>query len=216
MHEQDTFASRLERLLNEQEPSREPPRGYEVINCGVPGYGTRQEHLFYRLIGSKYQPHIVLLMMVWNDDLSYLEELERGYDHEGSGAGGRLFLAWGKVQQYRQQQKRFDYSRSVVEVHELAAYIRENGGRLFVGIFRTDTGDSWNRLRTTMERGLEGTAIPVLDLGTVLLTHRYEDIIVHEIDEHPNEIAHGRAAEEIARFMREEGLLHWPQSVDRN
>ena len=44
--------------------------------------------------------------------------------------------------------------------------------------------------------GLKDTAIPVWDLGeTLLKNHSEQDLTVHEIDKHPNEIAHKIAAE---------------------
>ena len=48
----------------------------------------------------------------------------------------------------------------------------------------------------TVTDGLRCTDIPMLDLGAVLeRNHSFGELIVHRVDEHPNEIAHKAAAE---------------------
>jgi hypothetical protein len=49
--------------------------------------------------------------------------------------------------------------------------------------------------------------IPLLHLGDALRAHSYADLIVHPIDQHPNERAHAIAARELERFLREHRLL---------
>ena len=60
---QETFQEQLESKLN----SRLGTPRYEVVNTGVPGYGTAQELLVYREYGRLYQPDIVLLEWFVND-----------------------------------------------------------------------------------------------------------------------------------------------------
>lgn len=51
-----TFSELLERDIN-----------YEVLNFGVSGYGTRQAFEFYKIVGEKYKPDIVIYFFTPND-----------------------------------------------------------------------------------------------------------------------------------------------------
>jgi hypothetical protein len=45
-----------------------------------------------------------------------------------------------------------------------------------------------------------------LDLGKALPeSYRKEELIVHQIDEHPNEIAHRAVAQELLQFLQRSG-----------
>jgi hypothetical protein len=72
---EDTFPSRLERQLAHC-PSMQG-RTVEVLNFGVPGYGTAQELLMLRGKVRKYRPDLVLLEFYFGNDLSdNLRELD--------------------------------------------------------------------------------------------------------------------------------------------
>jgi hypothetical protein len=146
--------------------------------------------------------------MVWNDDLSFLKEVEKGYLNRTPDKFEMLFYIWGKIQQYRHQRLTFDYTKCVKEILQLDGEVRKQGRRLAVVIFRTDQGDNWHQLSSTVTKGLQSTDIPVLDLGEALLEkHAEEDLIVHKIDGHPNEIAHLIAAQEILSFLQREKMI---------
>lgn len=208
VREEDTFANQLERLLNQKAKASGPVRNYEVINCGVSGYGTQEERQLYELHAARYQPDIVLLSMVWNDDLSFLKEVERGYLNRTADKFESLFYIWGKIQNYRHQRRTFDYSTCVEEILQLDGGVRKQGGRLVVTIFRTDNGSNWDQLTDTITNGLQGVDIPLLDLGKALLEeHPNKDLKVHEVDGHPNEIAHMIAAQEILALLQREKMI---------
>ena len=76
VHEEDTFAYQLESLLNERAEKSGSGKTYEVINCGVSGYGTQEERMFYYIMASKYEPDIVLLMMTPDDDRNWVDDLK--------------------------------------------------------------------------------------------------------------------------------------------
>lgn len=63
---EDTFASRLEVLLNQNSCGRR----YEVVNASMDGWGTAQEALFFKLEGYKYYPDLVLLDFTVINDVS--------------------------------------------------------------------------------------------------------------------------------------------------
>ena len=61
--EWETFSARLEQSLNARRREDAAPGRYDVINCGVYGYATRQERQFYEVVGSVYEPNVVILTM---------------------------------------------------------------------------------------------------------------------------------------------------------
>ncbi len=216
VHEQHTVGNQLERLLNNNADNSGSTRTYEVVNCGVSGYGTREERIFYQLLGSKYDPNIVLLMMVWNDDSSYWEELQRG-EYRSPEKLEYLSYIWAKVQEYRHRRPSPEFSGSVEEIQRLDSEVRRQGARLGVVIFRNECdyqgsnifGKTWNLLTNTVMEGLKGAHIPILDLGKVLCEKDdATDLIAHPIiDWHPNEIATEIAAGAILNFLQNQELL---------
>jgi lysophospholipase L1-like esterase len=207
VHEADAFPSQLQTVLNER-GSAGGDR-YEVINCGVGGYDTRQERRHYELIGSEYEPDIILLTMTCNDDRSYLEEVEKGYVGRHPGRFAFLFNIWNSIQGYATRAPERDFSASVEEIKLLDQQVRQRGARLAVVIYRNNEDwPPWLKLLQQVSEGLEGTGVPVLDLGPALFAeHEEEELEVHPTDGHPNEIAHRIAAQETASFLRREGLL---------
>ena len=215
VHDRDTFGSELERLLNEEAKALASFDRYEVINCGVSGFATREERLFYEEFGARYEPQVILLAMVTNDDMSFREEVKRGYVLRSPGRAESLSFIWQQVEDYRHRRPLRDYRRSIADVRRLNTLAREHGARLGVIIFRSNgdyggdgNAEMWDYLIRTVTAGLQGTDIPLLDLGPVLLAqHPGEQLLVHEIDGHPNEVAHRTAARAILKFVLSKQLL---------
>jgi len=66
----ETFLKILEKRLNEKSPDT----NYQVINAGVPGYGTKEEMFYLINRGYKLQPDLVILnFFVGNDFLGNIE-----------------------------------------------------------------------------------------------------------------------------------------------
>ena len=59
----DVWTARLERLLNQAEPSRH----YEVVNAGVKGYNLFQLLVLYKLYAAKYDFDMIVLYINFND-----------------------------------------------------------------------------------------------------------------------------------------------------
>jgi hypothetical protein len=206
VHEEDTFAAQLESRLNAAAMTRGQHIRFEVINTGVTGYSTEQERISYERFSSAYMPHIVLVSMVYNDDMGFLDEVRLGM--LPAPIDPSLSALWARISELRQPGRDYDYSSCVRELLLLHESCRRRGSRLAVVIFRQSIWDPWLRLVEQVTRGLRGTDIPVLDLGPMLLKrHRPEDLMVHPIDGHPNETAHRLAAEEIETFLRAQGLV---------
>ena len=66
VNDDEVFASALERRLSSEGLARR----VEVINFGVPSYGTDQEYLSLREFGLAYQPDLVLLAFYGQNDVS--------------------------------------------------------------------------------------------------------------------------------------------------
>jgi hypothetical protein len=185
---------------------------YEVINCGVSGYATREERLFYELIASRYKPDIALLLMVYNDDRSWRDDVRLGYYHSPDKAGQLLF-SWQLRQSLRESGRRPkpDFTPNVGEILKLREECRQQNARLAVAFFRNEnknTADDWQKLVDTVSRGLDGKGIPMIDLGNEFRQHSFKELMVHDVyDAHPNEIAHRIAAEQLQQFLRREGFI---------
>lgn len=65
---EQTFAKRLERLLNEQSIAAGGSKRYRVINAGVQGYGPVEELLFFRRVVRDLEPDVVLLSIFVGND----------------------------------------------------------------------------------------------------------------------------------------------------
>ena len=209
VHEWDTFAARLEQLLNAAVHGSADER-YDVINCGAVGRATREDRRFYDLVASRYEPDLVLMSMSSTDNISKREAASLGYMHE-PGWYEHLFFS-AHLFQYARHEGRltYDYSDSVGELVDLAEACRGRHARLAVVVFRNvDLAAPWSQLVATVSSRLADRDIPFLDLGPALLRERRpEDLMVHRIDANPNEIAHEIAAVEIGRFLRSRDLLH--------
>lgn len=76
---EDVVTEVLERRLNDRGDEIQ----YEVLNCGVAGYGTDQELLLLRREGVRYDPDLVVLFFyvndVWNNYSRWGIGSERGY-----------------------------------------------------------------------------------------------------------------------------------------
>lgn len=214
VHEADRFTNLLEPLLNESiaehgaAPSdgKSPPR-YEVLNFGHSGYNTMQERLSYEHEAAQFRPRLALVIMVDNDDIPWRLESQLPA-HQPPSHLERLFAPLG-AQRKRQQaraNRRFDVC--VEELKLLKQRCDADGVRLAAVIFPNKRGPTWEELSRTMAAAAPTLGIPLLDLHAALFP-KFEDkeLWVHPDDAHPNEIAHRAAADAMANFLRQQGLL---------
>ena len=201
VHDKDTFAKQLERELNGQ--SRAPQSaGYEVINCGVPGYGTHEQRLFFELFGTKYQPDIVLVTMGWNDDQFYWEASRRELFRRGPQGIAQLSSVARKIDASVRLWRSYDYRRSVQDLLALDTAARAQGARLIVAVSRHGPAGLGDSLLATVRRGLQGSAIALLDLGAPAPA----DSTSKNSNEPPGPAAHHAAALELVRWLRQDVL----------
>jgi len=212
VHEEDTFAVRLQKLLNAEAARSSAKHTYDVANCGVSGYDTTQERKLFEVLAPIYRPQMVVLVMVGNDYISWREEVAKGYFHKPTKYE-RLFFLWGALQITRHEGRRPapDFSRSMREILLLNEHCKRIGARLAVVAFRNfpiATPD-WANLVQTVSTGLAGSGIPWADLGERILDGiSFQSSFVHPGgDFHPNEVAHESAAKQIAELLLRNGLL---------
>jgi lysophospholipase L1-like esterase len=202
----DVFTARLEQLLNGARSPGSPT--YEVINCGVSGYSTEDALMLYERHAARYNPDLVLLTMVWNDDRSYSDQVRLGF-HEQTRH--RLFQTWRLLDKALAEirVRHHDYSNAMRALQGLRNAAEARGARLAVIIGRNHPRGEWDALTDAVYRSVDTLALPVLNLWRRLRTEPLREITVLEkLDPHPNERAHAIIAGEIRRFLNEKGLLH--------
>ncbi|QNN70571.1 GDSL-type esterase/lipase family protein [Thermomonas carbonis] len=211
VHEEDTFAVQLQSLLNSPAAARRG-ESFEVVNCGVSGYATKQERQLFEILGPVLQPDIVVLTMVLNDDRSWRTDVANG-NVPNSTKYERLFRIFGRAKAAAGSHSTLplDFRGSLAEVLTLKKLVEDAGARLVVISFRNQPlwyGD-WKNLADTISGGLAGTGVPFLDVGDALITdENWRGLLVHaDGDYHPNEIAHRSAAEQIAELLRKNAIV---------
>jgi len=207
VHERDTMASQLEGLLNHVVTGQMKSPNYEVINCGVGGYGTQDSKRFYEVLVSKYEPDVVLLVMTPDDDQSWAEN-RKHKDFDLSTKPISDFLVWSNRQERLYDRLDPDYSGSVKEITQLQEMVQGQEARLGVVVFRHTRHQAWGSLIQQLSESLPDLTVPLLDLGKVLVEkHVAEALFVHKVDKHPNQKAHRIAAQSIKNFLYQDGFL---------
>jgi hypothetical protein len=202
VHEKDTFAKQLERELNGQSSRTPQTAGYEVINCGVPGYGTHEQRLFFELFGATYKPDVVLVTMAWNDDRFYWEASRRELFKRPPGRIEQLSSVARKIDASVRLWRSHDYRRSVQDLLALDKAARAQGARLIVAVSRHGPAGLGDSLLATVGRGIKGSAIALLDLGAPAAP----DSGKRNPNAPPGPAAHRAAALELFRWLRQDVL----------
>jgi lysophospholipase L1-like esterase len=194
----DHVSARLEAILRSRRPASAP---VEVLNFAVPGYRTKEERLLYEKVVEKYDPQVVLVLTVFNDNPVYdglgIEDL----------AAPSLWRFFVPNQESRRQE--LDYSVCLNEMRQLAERCRGGHRKLMVATFRNNAFDEarWLALHRTMADGLRNEEVPVLDLGQAIGPYLREDwergFVSRTEDSHPNEEVHRVAAEALAPWLIE-------------
>jgi lysophospholipase L1-like esterase len=206
----DTWEERLAAVLAQRDSSRR----WEVVNCGVSGYGTHEARLFWTLFGSAYTPQLVVVTMVMNDDRSFLEDVRLGYVPRPT-LWTELFQVWRLADHLLHRRPTPDFHPAVDELKQLDSAVRAAGARLVVMIYRNAPAEEprWRLLTETVTAALAGSGIPLLDLGPPLFkaVPNLADLFVHPtLDAHPSALANRIAADTLAAFLAREGLLPPP------
>lgn len=202
VHEHDTITRVLENRLNQQADALNQPIRFEVINCAVRGYSTRQERILYERYARHYQPQLIVALMVHNDNWDFEEDQHLAVRHAGE------LETLAAIRNLRSR----DFRVCVEELNQFREICKTDGARLATAVFRNapfpNDGD-WDNLVKTVSAGLQGTDVPFIDLGeTLLAEHEDVELRVHpSCDYHPSALAHRIAAAALEAFLRREKLV---------
>jgi hypothetical protein len=228
----DTFAIRLELLLNE-----EFDQPIEVLNLGHSMWGTLDEINFLARRARHYELDLVLLIYVLNDadyagDLDLHNQFRSIYEPTGFVRHSYL-LSFVQVslgrEFYGQLYLRSLLKRSLSRSDDWDRSLRLLGkGRniahsmgadfalvIFPFMYKLDSDYPFAEIHDLVRSYAETLQIPVLDLLPSLSGHRYTDLWVHPSDPHPNHRAHSIVSHAMAEFILAEELLHPDESAQR-
>jgi hypothetical protein len=208
VHGEDVFASVLERLLRERAAQMGDSTSYEFIGCGVSGFGTREERLYYEERARAYRPDLVLVVLVADDDRSFVEDERLGFVHTPA-KWEYLFQAGYLVQSKRHARPEPDFTDAMDELATITGIAQGDGASLGIVVFRNGEDPAWQDLLSSAYTFAQDVDVPMVDLGPQLLADQLGslDLFVRPSDRHPNEIAHRIAAERILDWIVEEGLI---------
>jgi len=219
--EPDTYPRRLEALLNAAEPGR-----WEVLNWGRRGADfPRLYDTFEQLL--QFDPDVVVYGMFLNDTeqsdafrarFSFVNEWMNGRRRSRLAPGlldfvlerldrrrlDRETLSW-YAQMYAEP-NREGWERTQAHLRDMDREMRARGGRLLVAewpvLRAAASADPLGPAHDAIARACAGAGIAHQDLRAALSGHPAEALWVHPLDQHPNDFAHGLAAQSLAPAVR--------------
>jgi hypothetical protein len=221
----------LERLGTEL-AAKFSERQFETINTGQPGYNTVMEAKLLRNCGWQYDPDLVILHFVPNDvepDI-YTDKpkVEFFTEYSISSTGSDWFsrhsevYALGRRAILGQIQGRRYIAESVGSFEsdpekwrqcrdglaDIAEQCRAHEVPLvvvaFPFLYRLGSDDPFQSIQDRLAETCRELQVPYLNLRDALRAFSGPELWVHPTDQHPNEIAQGIFAENVARFCSEQ------------
>jgi hypothetical protein len=224
VHWEDTLGERLEDLL----AGRLSP-AVEVLNVAVGGWGTRDEVIQLEQRGT-YGADLVVLLYVLNDAgyptgvdlwenfrhayeppdwLRHSYVLSFFYTRTARDILGRRYVT--SLIRSGQTRRNDLWQQSFAGLARARDRVQDAGARFAVVLFPFlfELGDDYPFLvlHQNVRAACEAEGISFHDLLDDFKGLPYAELWVHPSDHHPNEIAHRRAAEAVARFLLSAGLL---------
>ncbi|MBA2293232.1 MAG: hypothetical protein H0W15_12340 [Gemmatimonadales bacterium] len=192
VHERDTFGARLESDLADH-------GAWEVVNCGMPGYGSREVRAALPALADRYHPGVVLVTLGLDDDQSEWEAQQRAAQPSRWETVSEI---WGRIRSTVRGSRTRDFGAVVGHLKVIAKEIRDRGVRLVVVVPRTTANPAWDELAAAVTAGLSGEDVEIVDLGDNARAGRTgENLQVSPNDLHPNELVHRAVAERLATHL---------------
>jgi len=219
VRDEDTLPASLEAVLTEAGAD------VEVLNFGVSDTDTPQQATLLENTVLGYDPDIVVVVVFLNDARSggtiAIMNSPRGFNrlrrfsHLVNALGDaieRPVVHRELVERYRSA-----YTDSSAGWLAMRSALRrvseatsERGCRLIVALYpvlyRLDEGYPFERLHDTIRAFCESQGIEFVDLRAAFEGCSGPELWVHRLDQHPNEVAHRRAAELIGAMLLEDML----------
>ncbi|MFN0074201.1 MAG: SGNH/GDSL hydrolase family protein [Chloroflexota bacterium] len=230
---EETFTKVLERRLKYDDPSTV----YEVLNAGVVGYNTIQEHTLFREVGSHYQPTVVVLTFLVNDLLDTFSIFDHQYEPGGRFAPIKLWLR-RESHLYRLSQNaywqlagdarrvgpppepvrpRVRLQERQAEILRLRDTVQTSGAQLFLALYPDNLQDrvspgadgASRSVREEMLAFVTQSAIPALDLTEAIGDIRDPRARQMRLreDPHPSVQGHEAIGNALAEVVTSGGVL---------
>lgn len=217
---EETVAKQLERML------REEGHSVEVLNTGVPSYDPKDEGLYLRTAGLRFQPDIILETMTTDDFL--------GRDPEQLSFDLRIILLdWlkGAAVHLRTAGVAFvllapilDASKDIrVAMHPgwqnmrmaLADIVSDGGkagARVAVAHFRIERTRLADEVHDLLWQECVRLGVPCVDHLEAFRDKPVAELRNSLVDAHPNAVAHRLMAEQWRTFLSEHGWIRRPNA----
>ena len=223
VEEEQNFSRRLEEALRQQLACP-----VEVLNSGVSGYGTVEEADFFTHEGLAFEPDVVLIYYVENDNQSVphasgpVASFLKDWVVYRSHLVSTLLYAWrlntwklqaqaagGDRAAYEAEQRAWDQrpgtAASLAALREIAEVARSHDMRVILASHPNNLSDP--SLDAVRERWLREAAASngmlFVDVAPAIVPHRDENIAVSKTDLHPNGFAHGLIAAALLPVVRD-------------
>jgi lysophospholipase L1-like esterase len=222
----DDFATQLEWNLN----ARSSSLHYEVLNFGVPGYGTWQELSMLKEKALAYDPDLVILAFVMNDLYDNNQAGKLGYLNMTRVQGVAKFLREHSAF-YRFMREKllsvearvalrdpcagadqtFCWSTTKQLLDQTIDVTRQHGAKFVLVVFpiRSQTLAPDQNIETHYQQVLAAYArdkgIPEIDLLNAFIENRDQELFVD--DYHPTEIGHMMATLEMLEQLDAQAVL---------
>ena len=214
VHEEDTFASRLQDRLNRPADSSLPSRKVEVINCALPGSDVIAWIASVKRLVAEHAPALVLFTVGVDDEIRWRPSSSAA-DAELPRMLDRLLLSWNLVHgAWVTSQERRSGGRMMIsnaaEMTTLRTAIQP--AELVLMALRTSEDRAWSESMPSLGRTARSLGIPLLDVGPALLArHSPASLVVDaELQRHPNDIAHALAADTLGVFLQTRRHVSFP------
>jgi hypothetical protein len=201
VNERETMEAKLEAGLN-----RTGQGSYRVVNCGVPGYGSREERVLYSRVAATYHPRVVLVVLGTDDDRTDWEIAQKSISALRPSRLERLFKVWGQARAMWRSRRTQNFRASAGELIRLDEQIRHDGGRLVAVFAPWNDSNLWSAIRRTVLPVLAARGITVIDASDSL--HGADTLSVHPTDPHPNERVHAMLAARLMHDIQSAGAAH--------
>ena len=212
VRENDAWPQRLGKILGP---------GYEVINAGVQGNDLDNEAAFLLQYGRQLSPDVVVIGFFMNDAMPFEETVA----HQGRPGAetdsdlGRHSALWRLLERRRKdasQTRRYldalqasfsseHWRQAKARIPRLRAMADHDGFRIVVVIFpllyELDGAYPLGSEHAEVRKAFGDAGIEVVDLLETYRGRKPPDLWAHATDPHPNEVAHGMAAEKIAAVL---------------
>jgi len=210
----DTLPAQLERTLRKQGLDA------EVLNFGVSATGTHEQVELLDGFVLTFEPDVVVFVLFLNDaqEVGTNEIMWRSFAFAGirehcyllnavmnaiEGTVRTLYM----IDFYREgfEDGSPGWVRVTSSLSRARAMSEAEGFRLLVAVypalFRLDGGYPFEAVHEKISGFCAAQGIECVDLLDALAGERDEDMKVHHVDHHPNERAHGKSAELLARHI---------------